>query len=96
MLMSGIVLSFLSAFEERGTTEGVIIRISFSANVITLILDLVFVVKYVKLCVCLCLCGKVLNSRPIFYSILSFKLNCLCVFSLIMGRKKEKFKDSIG
>ena len=83
-------------FEERGATEGVIIRISFSANVITLILDLVFFVKYVKLCVCLCLCGEVLSCRPIFYNILSLELNCLHVFSLIMGRKKENFKDGIG
>ena len=46
--MSGIALFFpvLSPFEEWGTTEGVRIRISFSANVITLILDLVFFIKY--------------------------------------------------
>ena len=54
VLISGIALiSFyvLSAFEERGTTEGVMIRISFSANAITLILDLVFFIEYGKLCV---------------------------------------------
>ena len=96
--MSGIALFFplLSPFEERGTTEGVRIRISFSANVITLILDLVFFIKYVKLCVCLCLRGKVLNSRPIFDNFLTFKLNCFSVFSLIMGRKKDKFKHGVG
>ena len=54
--MSGIALFFplLPPCEERDTTEGVRIRISFSANVITLILDLVFFIKYVKLCACVC------------------------------------------
>ena len=99
--MSGIALFIvfpvLSPFEERGTTEGVRIRISLSANVIILILDLVFFIKYVKLCVCLCLrAGKMLNSRPSFDNFLTFKLNCFSVFSLIMGRKKDKFKDGIG
>ena len=37
----------LSSSEERGTTEGVRIGISFSANIITLILDLIFFLKYV-------------------------------------------------
>ena len=52
--MSGIAFfsSILLAFEERGTTEGVMIRFSSSANAITLILDLVFFIKYGKLCVC--------------------------------------------
>ena len=96
--MSGIALFFLvlSPFEEWGRTEGVRIRISFSANVITLILDLVFFINYVKLCVCLCLRGKVLNSRTIFDNFLTFKLNCFSVFSLIMDRKKDKFKHGVG
>ena len=46
------------------------IRISFSANAITLILDLVFFIEYGKLCVCLCLCGKGLNSWIISDNIL--------------------------
>ena len=47
-------------------------------------------------CVCLCLRGKVLNSRPIFDNFLTLKLNCFSVFSLIRGRKKDKFKDGAG
>ena len=77
-------------------TEGVMIRISFSANAITLILDLVFFMEYGKLCVCLCLCGKELNSRPIFDNNLILKSTCFSIFSLIIGRKKENFKDGIG
>ena len=50
----------------------------------------------VKLCVCLCLRGKVLNSRSIFDNFLTFKLNCFSVFSLIMDRKKDKFKHGVG
>ena len=46
-----LIFPVLSSSEERGMTEGVRIRISFSANVITLILDLIFFIKYVKLCV---------------------------------------------
>ena len=54
--MSGIALFFIvqSAFEERGKTEEVMIRISFSANVVTLIMDLIIFIKYIKLCVCVC------------------------------------------
>ena len=96
--MSGTALLLLLVFlfMERGTTEGVMIGISFSANAITLILDLVSLTKFGKLCVCLCLCGKELNRRIISDNILIFKSNCLSVFSLIMGRKKENFKDGIG
>ena len=50
--MSGIALLLLllfSVFMERGTTEGVMIGISFSANAITLILDLVSFTKFGKL-----------------------------------------------
>ena len=73
------------------------IRFSSSANAITLILDLVFFIKYGKLRVCVCLCGKELNSRLVtFDNILILKSNCLSIFSLIMGTKKENFKDGIG
>ena len=95
--MSGMHFFFssvLSAFEERGTTDGVMIRISFSTNAITLILDLVFFIKCGKLCVCVCVVE--LKSRLVFDNILILKSNCLSVFSLIMGRKMEIFKDGIG
>ena len=81
--MSGIALFFssvLSAFEERGTTEGVMIRFSFSANAITLILDLVFFIKYGKWCVCVCVCVCLCVCVSVCLCVCVSVCLCVCVY----------------
>ena len=69
---------------------------SFGADIITLIIFLVFSAKYVKLFVCLYVCGNVLHSRPISDRNVILKMNYFCICSLIINRKKENFKNGFG